>query len=451
MRILHSSDWHLGQHFMGKSRDAEHRAFLDWLLAQIKQHRVDALVVAGDLFDTGTPPSYARTLYNNFIVEMRAHKCQLVVLGGNHDSVATLHESRDLLACLGTSVIGGISDNPADQVLLLKDRKQQPGALLCAIPFLRSRELLQSQAGQSSQARQQALLQAMQQHYQALYDEAVRQRDKLDLPNLPIMATGHLTTVGGKSSESVRDIYIGSLDAFPVSAFPPVDYLALGHLHRPQQVADNVHIRYSGSPIPLSFDEASMEKEVVLVEFGKKGSTPQITPITVPRSQELVLLKGTLGELEDKLARLLKEGALPDETPPIQLGFEFIESLKTDESGSEEALTDKDKPLIWLEVEVAGDDYLNDLQSRVEAIVADKPVELLRVRRKRKAQTNVLEREVQETLTELSVDDVFARRLAEEAELPDEISGSLTQAFNEILNELAEHDTAATTAEEATA
>ena len=140
MRILHSSDWHLGQHFMGKSREAEHRAFLDWILAQITQLKVDVLVVAGDLFDTGTPPSYARALYNNFIVEMRNHNCQLVVLGGNHDSVATLHESRDLLACLGTTVIGGISELPSDQVILLKDRKGRPGALLCAIPFLRSRE-----------------------------------------------------------------------------------------------------------------------------------------------------------------------------------------------------------------------------------------------------------------------------------------------------------------------
>jgi len=440
MRILHSSDWHLGQHFMGKSREAEHRAFLDWILAQITQLKVDVLVVAGDLFDTGTPPSYARALYNNFIVEMRNHNCQLVVLGGNHDSVATLHESRDLLACLGTTVIGGISELPSDQVILLKDRKGRPGALLCAIPFLRSRELLQSQAGQSSDERQQAMLQAMQQHYDAIYQVAVEQRDALDLPNLPIIATGHLTTVGGKSSESVRDIYIGTLDAFPASAFPPVDYVALGHLHRAQQVAGKAHIRYSGSPIPLSFDEAASEKEVVLVEFGKKGSTAQITPITVPRHQELVMLKGTLAEIEQKLERLLIDGELPDEIPPIQLHFGFMEAQQETNQAQESTLNNDDKPLIWLEVEVAGDDYLSDLQSRVEAIVADKPVELLRVRRKRKERTTVLTRDEQETLTELSVDDVFTRRLAEEDDLPDELTSALTGAFNEILNELTEID-----------
>jgi len=447
MRILHSSDWHLGQHFMGKSREAEHRAFLDWLLTQIKQHKVDALVVAGDLFDTGTPPSYARALYNNFIVEMRTHKCQLVILGGNHDSVATLNESRELLACLGTSVIGGITETPEDQVLLLKNRKNQPGALLCAIPFLRSRELLQSQAGQSSAERQQQLLVAMQQHYNAIYDAAVKQREELDLPNLPILATGHLTTVGGKSSESVRDIYIGTLDAFPANAFPPADYIALGHLHRAQQVAGKAHIRYSGSPIPLSFDEAASEKEIVLVEFGRKGPTAQITPIAVPRSQELVLLKGSLEAIEQKLERLLKEGALPDENPPIQLDFGFFEALQTEQSKQELTKDSNDNPLIWLEVEVNGDDYLSDLQSRVETIVEGKPVELLRVRRKRKERSHSLERAEKETLNELNVDDVFARRLAEEEALPEDLLGQLTKAFNEVRNELEE----ARTAEEASA
>jgi len=442
MRILHSSDWHLGQHFMGKSREAEHRAFLDWLKEQIKQHRVDVLVVAGDLFDTGTPPSYARALYNNFIVELRTLKCQLVVLGGNHDSVATLHESRELLACLGTSVIGGVSEQPDDQVLLLKNRKNQPGALLCAIPFLRSRELLQSQAGQTSAERQQQLLVAMQEHYNAIYDAAVTQREALDLPNLPIMATGHLTTVGGKSSESVRDIYIGTLDAFPANAFPPADYIALGHLHRAQQVAGKAHIRYSGSPIPLSFDEAASEKEVVLVEFGKKGPTAQITPIPVPRFQELVLLKGTLSEIESKLERLLKEGALPDENPPIQLDFGFFEALQDESKTSESTEDSRDNHLIWLEVEVAGDDYLSDLQTRVEAIVEGKPVELLRVRRKRKERTSTLERIEKETLTELNVDDVFSRRLAEEEELDNDLLSRLTDAFKEVRNALEEERTA---------
>ncbi|MDU3048514.1 MAG: exonuclease subunit SbcD [Escherichia coli] len=103
MRILHTSDWHLGQNFYSKSREAEHQAFLDWLLETAQTHQVDAIIVAGDVFDTGSPPSYARTLYNRFVVNLQQTGCHLVVLAGNHDSVATLNESRDIMAFLNTA------------------------------------------------------------------------------------------------------------------------------------------------------------------------------------------------------------------------------------------------------------------------------------------------------------------------------------------------------------
>lgn len=135
MRIIHTSDWHLGQHFFTKSRAAEHQAFLHWLIEQIKENQVDALIVAGDIFDTGAPPSYARELYNRFVVELQPTNCQLVVLGGNHDSVSTLNESRGLLSYLNTTVISCASSNLDQQVIILKDRQNHPAALLCAIPF----------------------------------------------------------------------------------------------------------------------------------------------------------------------------------------------------------------------------------------------------------------------------------------------------------------------------
>ncbi len=100
MRLLHTSDWHLGQNFYSKSRAAEHDAFLTWLLDRAQEHEVDAIIVAGDIFDTGSPPSYARELYNRFVVQLQQTGCRLVVLAGNHDSVAMLNESRDILAFL---------------------------------------------------------------------------------------------------------------------------------------------------------------------------------------------------------------------------------------------------------------------------------------------------------------------------------------------------------------
>jgi len=140
MRILHTSDWHLGQNFYSKSRAAEHEAFLNWLLETAQSHDVDAIIVAGDIFDTGSPPSYARELYNRFVVNLQQTGCHLVIVAGNHDSVATLNESRDILAFLNTTVVASAGHAPQ----ILKKRDGTPGAVLCPIPFLRPRDIVHS-------------------------------------------------------------------------------------------------------------------------------------------------------------------------------------------------------------------------------------------------------------------------------------------------------------------
>lgn len=380
LRILHSSDWHLGQHFMGKTRQAEHQAFCAWLLEQVRTHQVDVLLIAGDVFDTGAPPSYAREQYYRLVVELRDAGCALVVLGGNHDSPAMLGESRSLLAQLGTQVVPAVGLDLAEQVLVLNDRSGQPGAILCAIPFIRPRDVLASQAGQSAQDKQQSLQQAIAEHYQALYELALGKREALGQA-LPIIATGHLTTVGASASESVREIYVGSLEAFPTSAFPPADYIALGHIHRPQKVGGLEHIRYSGSPIALSFDEARQQKEVLLLEFAE-SALQSITPLAVPVFQPMASLRGSLKELADAIAGIASQG-----TP--------------------------ERP-VWLEVQVSSDDYLSDLQSRINTLCEGHPVEVLRIRRERGNAAASLASEARETLDELSVEDVFARRLQQE-------------------------------------
>src|SRR5471032_671629 len=332
MRILHTSDWHLGQHFIGKTRQTEHQAFIGWLIEQINLHAVDAVIVAGDIFDTGAPPSYARELYNHFVVELHRTGAQLVILGGNHDSVATLAESKSLLACLNTQVVPCVSDTLDEQIRVLPQRNGQPGAILCAIPFIRPRDVLQSLAGQSAQEKQQSLQEAIGLHYQALHQLASAKRDALD-GNLPIIATGHLTTVGASASESVREIYVGSLEAFPTSAFPAADYIALGHIHRPQKVGGLEHIRYSGSPIPLSFDEARQQKEMLLVDVSLNG-LERVTVLDVPCFQPLLSVKGSLKELEAAVSVAASQAS--------------------------------EGEIVWLEIVVSADDYLSDLQSRIQ-------------------------------------------------------------------------------------
>ena len=403
MRFLHTSDWHLGQHFMGKSRQAEHQALIAWLLEQVHEQALDAVIIAGDIFDTGTPPSYARELYNQLVGQLYKAGVPLLVLGGNHDSPATLGESRELLAHLGTTVIAATHADPATQVVILPQRNGEPGCIVCAIPFIRPRDVLHSQAGQSAEDKQLSLQCAIQEHYAAIH--AAAQAKMATLPGkLPIVATGHLTTVGASSSESVREIYVGALEAFPTTAFPPADYIALGHIHRPQKVGGLEHIRYCGSPIPLSFDEARQQKEMLLVDLDASG-LQTVTPLPVPCFQALVSISGNLATLANAIAVAAAQGS-------------------------------RERPA-WLEITVAEDDYLADLPARIEAMTEGWPVEVLRIRRQRGNAVARLEAEARETLDELSPHDVFARRLQQE-ELAEEMQQALNERFRGIVAGLQE-------------
>ncbi|MDO8770502.1 MAG: exonuclease subunit SbcD [Burkholderiaceae bacterium] len=408
MRILHTSDWHLGQHFMGKSRQAEHQSLIDWLLIQVDEHAVDAVLIAGDIFDTGAPPSYARELYSQLVVRLHGAGVALLLLGGNHDSVATLGESRAMLACLSTTVVAAVADAAAQVVVLpVRGGKSEAGCIVCAVPFIRPRDVLQSQAGQSAEEKQQSMQAAIQAYYQSVYEAGRARQAELQKKLgrvVPLIATGHLTTVGASSNESVREIYVGSLDAYPTAAFPPVDYIALGHIHKPQKVGGLDHIRYCGSPIPLGFDEAKQQKEVLLVDLGADGLTA-ITPLQVPRFQLLISVSGNLLALAAAITAAAAEGSAEQS--------------------------------VWLEVTVAEDDYLSDLPARIEAMTQGLPVDVLRVRRQRGNAAVSIAGDARETLDELSPDDVFARRLAQE-ELTPELQLALGQRYRAVVTSLTE-------------
>jgi exonuclease SbcD len=246
-----------------------------------------------------------------------------------------------------------------------------------------------------------SLQQAIQQHYAAV-DAAARAKMATLGMSLPVVATGHLATVGASTSESVREIYVGALEAFPTAAFPPADYIALGHIHRPQKVGGLEHIRYCGSPIPLSFDEARQQKEMLLVDLDVSG-LQAVTALPVPCFQGLVSISGTLANLGNAIAAAA-------------------------------AQVSRERPA-WLEITVAEDDYLADLPARIEALAEGWPVEILRIRKARGNAVASLMAEGRETLDELSPHDVFARRLEQEA-LTEELQQALSTRFRSVVASL---------------
>lgn len=402
MNILHTSDWHLGQSFFNQNRKNEHQAFLDWLLTIVQTHEIQVIIVAGDVFDTASPPSYARELYHSFVVSLQATGCALIVLGGNHDSVSVLNETRGLLQHLNTTVVAACTEDLSQQLIEVKDTTGQVAALVCAVPFLRPRDLISSEAGQSGDDKKARLGEAISAHYHALFEQACERRDALGLA-IPIIATGHLTALGVSQSDSVRDIYIGTLEGFSADGFPPADYIALGHIHRPQVVAKREHIRYSGSPIPLSFDEVSTQKQVLIVSFQGNRRTA-ILPVPVPRFQPMAVLRGNLAEIEVQLAAY--KGA---------------------------------KNVTWLCIEVTSEGYMTDLHQRIQSMVSSLPVEVLQLRRIRSAQAQAMGRECEESLTELTPHEVFERRLqALDNSLDPTLNTRLRQRFAEVVASLDE-------------
>lgn len=299
MRILHTSDWHLGQSFMGKSREEEHSSFLAWLLTTIDDENINVLIVAGDIFDTGTPPNYALELYYNFLTKLSLSSCEnIIITAGNHDSIATLKAPKQLLKALNIHVITSGDENE-DEVIGIYNHDELEG-IVCAVPFLRDYVVRQSFSAETMANKESSYLKGVKEHYNKVYKEALKlSKDK----NIPIIATGHLTTVGSKISDSERDIlYIGGTIDIDSNFFgKDFDYVALGHLHINQTVGKD-HIRYSGSPIPLSFSESTSQKKVNIVDL--KNKAVKVTELDIPLHRPLLVFRGDVEAITKELKKV---------------------------------------------------------------------------------------------------------------------------------------------------
>lgn len=298
MKILHTSDWHLGQKFMNVDREQEHRQALDWLSELIRERNIRILVVAGDIFDTGNPPNYARTLYYRFLASLIGSACRhIVIVGGNHDSPSMLEASRELLEVLNVHVVASVSETPEDDVLVLRDESGAPEAVVAAIPFLRDRDLRSGVLGESPEERRLRIQEGILAHFERMATAMEPWRDK----GLPLLATGHLYAYGAETPEKQDNIYLGDTQNLRVEHLPALfDYVALGHIHRPQRIGGRNHVRYCGSLIPLSFSEILDQKLVLELNF-KTGKLNQVDEVKVPVFRRLKTIEGDLETIETKL------------------------------------------------------------------------------------------------------------------------------------------------------
>lgn len=282
MRILHTSDWHLGHTLHDVGREFEHRAFLQWLVDQLRDREIDALLVAGDIFDTANPSAASQDLWFWFLAQaLKARPgLQIVAIAGNHDSAARLEAPDHLLRQFDIRVVGSLprkSDgtfDPEGVLVPLRDEQGEPKAIVVAMPFLRAGDLPMVEG-------EDPLIEGI----RCLYDQACETaRPK----GLPILAMGHCYLVTGQVSDlSERKVLGGNQHALPVSLFPDdVAYVALGHLHLPQAMNAG-RIRYSGSPIPLSMTERHYPHSVTMLEVGSDGRLQQ-EQFRTPRAVDLV-------------------------------------------------------------------------------------------------------------------------------------------------------------------
>lgn len=407
MRLLHTSDWHIGRSLYGRKRYAEFEAFLNWLADTVDQEHIDVLLVAGDVFDNGMPSNRAQELYYRFLARVSATEGRHVVItAGNHDSPSLLNAPKGLLKFLNVHVVGCPSDSPADEVIALAGPDGRRSLMVCAVPYLRDRDIRVAEAGEGIEDKERKIIEGIRNHYRTICELAKKECDLLG-PDVPIVAMGHLFASGGQTldGDGVRELYVGSLAQVRSDIFPDyVNYLALGHLHIPQSIGGSDFIRYAGSPLPIGFGEAQQEKSVVVVEFS--GTAPAVLTIPVPRFQELRTLQGNWETISRSIDR-----------------------MRSTRSSA------------WLEIVYEGDEVAGAIRERLDEAVEGTALEILRVKN-----TRIVDRALsstgRETLDDLDIVDVFERCM-EMHEVPEEQRTDLLNTYRELLVSIHETDTQA--------
>jgi len=308
MKILHTSDWHIGHKLYGNDRTEEHQYFFNWLTKTIEAENIEVLLVCGDIFDVGYPSNLALKTYYNLLKDLIKTKLRkVIIIGGNHDFVSTLEAPRDILEVLNVSIVGGASGKPEDEIIEIHNDQGKTVLVIAAVPFLREKDIRTPVAGESSNDRIKATKEGIVNHYR----EVAGLVDKYKKTNIPVIAIGHLYMQGSQLSESERDIHLGNQAGVAASEFPSTfDYYALGHIHRAQTIIEKPPVIYSGSPIALSYSEQNNKKSVRIIEI-RDGEISH-EKLEIPQVRILKSFKGPYEDVINKVQAYTSVSSLPD-------------------------------------------------------------------------------------------------------------------------------------------
>lgn len=335
MRLLHTSDWHLGAAIKQVDCQEEQQRFLSWLIDTLEERAIDVLVVAGDIFHFSTPSNAAQSLYYGFLAGCARLTSlrKIVVVAGNHDSPSGLEAPRELLGHLDVHVVGALPRDEAawsDCLVPVRDDAGQVELVVAAVPYVQEARLGVSLGDGGEAQLRKHYQEAFARLYRTLADEA-----RANWPQASLVATGHMTVYGEGNEPQQGDFHteihrtarpesegadeeyeklrrIGTIDAMGPQIFDErFDYIALGHIHRPMPVGGTRHIRYCGTPVATSLDEDTPPRQVIEVELSAPGDELAIDVLKVPKWRDIFEVIGSEAELCDRLAEMRSEAPLP--------------------------------------------------------------------------------------------------------------------------------------------
>jgi len=418
MKVLHTADWHIGQVFYEYDRNFEHEQFLKWLTETLCTEKIDLLLISGDVFDISNPSASSIRLFYTFL-NNATRKCpdlQIIITAGNHDSASRLEAPSPLLESSRIHIVGTIERLDDGNIhydklsIPILDNTHQIIAWCLAIPYLRAGDYPKPDKDSTEEGKIHSYALGVGTFYKEAHAFISSKKTKEQL----IIAMGHLHAAQAEITDmdNAERAIMGGLESIPHDAFhPDLCYVALGHIHKAQKIDGRHHIRYSGSPIPLSFSELNYKHQVLSFELTDTGIS-DIQSIEVPVSVALI--------------------RVPQKHAPLPVVLQELERLPVASPSQPDSCTP------FLEIRILLDEPQPGLRHQIEKALEGKNIRLAKIDVKYPSRkgTDNYDGQTEENLGELTPEEVFSRTYSAQFQSPPpaELSRLFKQAANEAMH-----------------